>query len=166
MREPPKVSKLDLVRYFQTGDDTLLPEVKPGDTIFFPSSERRWVEKDPEDTVRIMGAVYVAGRYDFTNNMTILDLLAEAQGPKETAYIEKILIVNSSCCENRSTTFDLMDFMKDPDASRLPVLRAGDTVFVPELTQSYWHIIMERVADAATILTVIQFLWNLGWITP
>ncbi|MBO9493324.1 SLBB domain-containing protein [Thalassotalea sp. G20_0] len=165
-KRAPKVSKLDLVRYFETGDDTLLPEVKPGDAIFFPSSERRWVEKDPEDTVRIMGAVYVAGRYDFTNNMTILDLLAEAQGPKETAYIEKILIVNSSCCENRSTTFDLMDFMKDPDPSRLPVLRAGDTVFVPELTQSYWHIIMERVADAATILTVIQFLWNLGWITP
>ncbi|WP_257285044.1 SLBB domain-containing protein [Endozoicomonas sp. SESOKO1] len=162
----PKVSKLDLVRYFRTGDDTLIPKVKPGDTIFIPSSERRWVEKDPQDTVRIMGAVYVAGRYDFTNNMTILDLLAEAQGPKETAYIEKILIVNSSCCENRSTTFDLVDFMKDPDASRLPVLRAGDTVFVPELSQSYWNVIMARVADAATILTVIQFLWNLGWITP
>ncbi|WP_419834198.1 SLBB domain-containing protein [Endozoicomonas atrinae] len=162
----PKVSKLDLLRYFETGDDTLLPKVKPGDTIFFASRERKWVEKDPEDTVRIMGAVFVSGRYEFTNNMTILDLLAEARGPKESAYIEKILIVNSSCCENRATTFDLVDFMKDPDTSRLPVLRAGDTVFVPELSQSNWNVIMGLVADAASVLTVIQFLTNLGWFSP
>ena len=162
----PKVSKLDLLRFFETGDESLLPIVKTGDTIFFPSRGRKWVEKDPEDTVRIMGSVFVSGRYEFTNNMSILDLLAEAGGPKETAYIEKILIVNNSCCENRATTFDLVDFMKDPDASRLPVLRAGDTVFVPERSQSNWNVIMGLVADAAVVLTVIQFLTNLGWFTP
>ncbi len=162
----PRVTKFDLVRYFETGDDSLLPKVKPGDSIFFPSRARKWVEKKPEDTVRIMGAVFVSGRYEFTNNMTILDLLAEAKGPKETAYVEKILIVNSSCCENRTATFDLVEFMKDPDASRLPVLRAGDTVFVPELSQSNWNVLMGLVADAAAVLTVIQFLTNLGWFTP
>ncbi|USE35163.1 SLBB domain-containing protein [Endozoicomonas sp. SCSIO W0465] len=161
-----RVSKLNLLRYFETGDETLLPKVKTGDTIFFPSRERKWVEQKPEDTVRIMGAVFVSGRYEFTNNMTILDLLAEAKGPKESAYVEKILIFNSSCCKNRSATFDLVDFMKDPDASRLPVLRAGDTVFVPELSQSNWNVIMGLVADAASVLTVIQFLTNLGWFTP
>ena len=162
----PKVSKLNLLRYFETGDDTLLPKVKRGDTIFVASRARKWVEKNPEDTVRIMGSVFKSGRYEFTNNMTILDLLAEAGGPKETAYIEKILIVNNSCCENRATTFDLVDFMKDPDTARLPVLRAGDTVFVPELSQSNWNAFNDLVADTAGILNVLMMLTNLGWLRP
>ncbi|WP_257295453.1 SLBB domain-containing protein [Endozoicomonas sp. YOMI1] len=162
----PKVSKLDLLRYFETGDDTLLPEVKPGDTIFVASRKRKWVEKEFSDTVRIMGAVGESGRYDFTNNMSILDLLAEAGGPTESAYIEKILIVNSSCCKNKATTFNLVDFMKNPEASRLPVLRAGDTVFIPELSQSDWNGFTDLVADISSILTVINLLTGLGWIKP
>ncbi len=162
----PKVSKLNLLQYFETGDDSLLPSVKTGDTIFFSSRKRKWVEKYPEDTVRIMGSVFKSGRYEFTNNMTILDLIAEAGGPKETAYIEKILIVNSSCCESRASTFDLVDFMKDPDASRLPVLRAGDTVFIPELSQSNWNNFNDLVADTSGILNVLLMLTSLGWLRP
>lgn len=162
----PKVSKLNLLQYFETGDESLLPTVKTGDTIFFSSRKRKWVEKYPEDTVRIMGSVFKSGRYEFTNNMTILDLIAEAGGPKETAYIEKILIVNSSCCESRASTFDLVDFMKDPDASRLPVLRVGDTVFIPELSQSNWNNFNDLVADTAGILNVLLMLTNLGWLRP
>ncbi|WP_020580527.1 SLBB domain-containing protein [Endozoicomonas elysicola] len=162
----PKVSKVNLLQYFETGDESLLPKVKAEDTIFIASRKRKWVEKHPEDTVRIMGSVFKSGRYEFTNNMTILDLIAEAGGPKETAYIEKILIVNSSCCESRASTFDLVDFMKDPDASRLPILRAGDTVFVPELSQSNWNNFNDLVADTAGILNVLMMLTNLGWLRP
>lgn len=162
----PKVSKLNLLRYFETGDESLLPKVKRGDTIFVASKSRKWVEKSPEDTVRIMGAVFKSGRYEFTNNMTILDLIAEAGGPKETAYIEKILIVNNSCCENRATTFDLVDFMKSPNSAHLPVLMAGDTVFIPELSQSNWNIFNDLVSDVAGILNVFLMLTNLGWMSP
>lgn len=162
----PKVSKFNLFQYFETGDDSLLPEVKTGDTIFISSRNRKWVETYPEDTVRIMGSVLKSGRYEFTNNMTILDLIAEAGGPRESAYIEKILIVNNSAFENRASTFDLVDFMKDPDASRLPVLRAGDTVFIPELSQSNWNSFTDLVADTASFLTVLLMLSQLGWFSP
>ncbi|MGB1272061.1 MAG: SLBB domain-containing protein, partial [Endozoicomonas sp.] len=126
----PRVSKLDLVNYFETGDDSLLPEVKPGDSIFVPSRNRKWLEKKREDTVRVLGAVKTSGRYDFDSNMTILDLLAEAGGPTKTAHVEKIIIVNNSCCQNQAYTFDLMKFMRNPVASYLPVLRPGDTIYV------------------------------------
>ena len=114
-----------------------------------------------------MGAVGTSGRYEFNTNMTILDLLAEAGGPSDTAYIEKILIVNNSCCEeSRATTFDLVDFMKDPDTEDLPVLRAGDTVFVPEVSQSNWRTFNSLVTDTGGILNVLLLLTNLGWFTP
>ena len=163
----PRVTKVNLLAFFETGDESLLPEVKSGDTIFVSSRARKWTEQQPEDTVRIMGAVDKSGRYEFTTNMTILDLLAEAGGPNDTAYIEKILIVNNSCCEqSRASTFDLVDFMKDPDASNLPVLRAGDTVFVPELSQSNWRAFNSLVTDTSGILNVLLMLTNLGWLKP
>ncbi|WP_299729826.1 SLBB domain-containing protein [uncultured Endozoicomonas sp.] len=163
----PRVSKVNLLTFFETGDESLLPKVKSGDTIFVASRSRKWTEQEPEDTVRIMGAVATSGRYEFTTNMTILDLLAEAGGPNETAYIEKILIVNNSCCEeSRASTFDLVDFMKDPDGESLPVLRAGDTIFVPEVSQSNWRSFNSLVTDTGGILNVLLLLTNLGWFSP
>ena len=162
----PRVSKVDLLEYFKTGDNSLIPDIKVGDSIFVTSKNRKWTENKPEDTVRIMGSVLRSGRYEITNEMTILDLLAEAGGPKESAYIEKILIVNKSCCKNRATTFNLVDFMKDPDASKLPIIRGGDTVFVAELSQSNWNQFNDLVGDTAGILNVLLMLTNLGWFTP
>ena len=154
----PRVSHVNLLEYFETGDETLLPKVKPGDSIYIPSMERSWVNKRKEDTVRVLGAVKTSGRYDFANEMTILDLLAEAGGPTTTAYIEKIIIVNTSCCENQAYTFDLTDFMKKPEASRLPVLRAGDTVYVPDVSKSYWGMFMAAIKDAVSALSLIAII--------
>ena len=154
----PRVSHVNLADYFETGDETLLPTVKTGDSVYIPSIERNWTEKKKEDMVRVLGAVTTSGRYDFMNDMTILDLLAEAGGPTKTAYIEKIIIVNTSCCKNQAYTFDLMDFMKDPDASRLPILRSGDTVYVPDTSMTYWAIFMDAVKDSLSVLSLVAIV--------
>lgn len=154
----PRVSQINLLEYFETGDETLLPKVKPGDSIFIPSIERSWVDKKKEDTVRVLGAVKTSGRYDFVNEMTILDLLAEAGGPTNTAYVNKIIIVNTSCCENQAYTFDLEGFMKNPAASKLPVLRAGDTVYIPDVSKSYWGMFMTAVKDAVSALSLFAII--------
>ena len=154
----PRVSQVNLIEYFETGDETLLPKVKSGDSIYIPSIDRSWVDKKKEDTVRVLGAVKNSGRYDFTNEMTILDLLAEAGGPTKTAYIDKIIIVNTSCCKNQAYTFDLTDFMKDPSESRMPVLRAGDTVYVPDVSKSYWGMFMTAIRDAVSALSLVAII--------
>lgn len=154
----PRVSLINLVEYFETGDETLLRRVKPGDSIFIPSIERNWVDKKKEDTVRVLGAVKTSGRYDFMNEMTILDLLAEAGGPTKTAYVKKIIIVNTSCCKNQAYTFDLEGFMKNPSASKLPVLRAGDTVYIPDISKSYWGMFMAAVKDAVSTLSLFAII--------
>ncbi len=154
----PRTSHVSLVDYFETGDESLLPKVRTGDSIYIPSIERSWTEKKKEDTVRILGAVTTSGRYDFNNDMTVLDLLAEAGGPTTTAYVEKIIIVNTSCCKNQAYTFDLMDFMKDPDTSKLPVLRAGDTIYVPDTSMSYWAMFMEAVKDSLSVISLVSII--------
>ena len=126
-----KVSKLNLALYFETGDESILPKVLPGDSIYIPQKDRGWLDQAPAQTIRVLGAVGKPGRYTFDDQMTILDLLAEAGGTGSGALVEKITIVNLSCCANQARVFDLTEFSKTADFTKLPVLRAGDTVYVP-----------------------------------
>lgn len=153
-----RVTKLNLALYFETGDESLLPGVLPGDVIFVPDRDRSWLEEEKEETVRVLGAVGRPGRYRFSDDMTILDLLAEAGGPTADAYQEKIVVVNLSCCKDEAKTFDLVRFAQTGDFSRLPVVRPGDTVYVPPKSQSEWRIFMNGVGDAVKILSVLALV--------
>ena len=131
-----RVSKLNLALYFETGDDNLLPKIKTGDTIYIPEKNRIWLDQSKESTVRVLGAVNKPGRYRFDDSMTLLDLLAEAGGPSAEAYVEKITVVNISCCRDQAKTFDLSEFSRTASFADLPVLRAGDTVYIPSRKES------------------------------
>lgn len=153
-----RVSKVNLAAYFESGDDTLLPHVRPGDVIFVPDRNRNWLEESPADTIRVLGAIAKPGRYRFHDGMTILDLLAEAGGPANNALQEKIVVVNLSCCGNQARLFNLVDFAKSGDFSKLPVVRMGDTVYVPSADQSDWAIFIKGVQDTVSIVTIFALL--------
>ena len=154
----PRVSRLNLVEYFETGDETLLPHVISGDSIFIPSRNRSWVQKKSYETVRVLGSVKSTGRYDFTSDMNILDILAQSGGPTNTALIEKIIIVNSASETNQAYTFDLVEYMKNPVAGRLPVLRPGDTIFIPDVKNTKWAYFMDIVKDAVGFTSIFTLL--------
>ncbi len=154
----PRVTKLDLGLYFQTGDETLIPEVLPGDVIYIPSQNRNWLDRLPSETVRLLGAVNRPGRYSFSDDMTILDLLAEAGGPVATALEEKIVIVNLSCCQDQAQLFDLIDFAKTGDFSKLPVVRPGDTVYVPYESQSIYRMVLDGMQDIISVLGFVAII--------
>lgn len=159
-----KVTTLDLGLYFETGDETLLPIVKAGDSIYIPERNRPWLDHKKEQTVRIIGAVAKPGRYLFSPDMTVLDLLAESGGPTQTANLEKIMVVNisrSQTQENISHTFDLEKFIEHPDFSTLPLVRVGDTVFVPDLSQSNWNVFMDNVKDIVSIVSLVAIVGGL-----
>lgn len=149
-----KVSKLDLALYFETGDEHLLPKVKPGDTIYVPDRSPVWLDQPKESTIRILGAINKPGRYRFDDNMTLLDVLAEAGGPSNTAYLKKIAVINSSCCDRQARTFNLVKFSRKGDFSLLPVLRAGDTIFIPDRTQSKGSKAREALGDVFRLVSM------------
>ena len=159
-----KVSTLDLGLYFETGDETLLPSVKAGDTIYVPERDKQWLDKKKEKTIRIIGAVDKPGRYQFNAEMTILDILAEAGGPTKTAYLEKIMVINvstSKSSENVSVAFDLEEYLDHPDVQSLPLVRVGDTIFVPDTSQSNWSVFMENVRDMVSIVSLVAIIGGL-----
>ena len=153
-----RVSRVNLATYLETGDESLLPQVRPGDVIFVPDRNRNWLEESPSNTVRVLGSIGKPGRYRFHDGMTVLDLLAEAGGPTKEALQEKIVVVNLSTGGNEARLFNLVDFAKRGDFALLPVVRPGDTVYVPSVEQSEWRIFMDSVRDTISILSIFALL--------
>jgi len=153
-----RVSKLNLALYFETADENLLPEIRTGDTIYLPERNRHWLDKPKEMTVRILGAVNKPGRYSFDDTMTILDLLAQAGGTSNTAYIEKITVVNLSCCRSQAQVFDLAKFAQTADFAALPVLRVGDTIYVPDQSHSTLAKARAGLRDVFEIVSLATLL--------
>mgnify|MGYP000061874619 CR=1 FL=1 len=153
------VSKVDLALYFETGDESLLPKVLPGDTLYFPEKQKNWLQTSKSEVVRLMGAVKKSGRYDFDDSMTLLDLLAEAGGPTDNAMIDKIVVVNNGgCCKEQARVFDFEAYVKNPDATKIPVLRPGDTVYVPGQDENTWR---NRFRDIWDVLAVVALVAGL-----
>jgi protein involved in polysaccharide export with SLBB domain len=150
-----RVSNVNLARYFSTGDDQILPRVRAGDLIFVPDRNREWLDDPKETTVRVLGAVGKPGRYRFTDNMTILDLLAEAGGPTTAALQSRILVVNLGCCTEQARMFDLLSFAKTADTKMLPVVRSGDTIYVPDQSQNEAKQTLDFVKDLAGIISSV-----------
>lgn len=149
-----KVSRLNLALYFETGDENLLPEVLPGDSIYIPNKKRNWLDESKESTIRVLGAVGRPGRYRFNDSMTLLDLLAEAGGTSSGALVERITVVNLSCCQDQARTFDLKRFSRTARFQDLPVLRAGDTIYVPSKSESTWQQVRAGMNDIFQIVSL------------
>jgi len=156
-----RVSKLNLALYFETGDAALLPIVKPADVIYIPERDREWTEVEPSETVRVLGAVGAPGRYRFDGNMTILDLLAESGGPTPEAWQEQIVVINVVAGKPAASSFDLLAFAKSGDFSLLPVVRPGDTIYVPMESQSGWSIFVNGVKDAVQVVALVALVAGL-----
>ncbi|WP_372765775.1 SLBB domain-containing protein [Pseudoalteromonas sp.] len=149
-----RVSKLNLALYFETGDETLFPRVLPGDTIFVPEKSKDWLRQPKDQVVRIMGAIKQPGRYSFDDSMTLLDILAEAGGPTSNALISKIVVINHGCCKEQSRRFDLEKFIKQPNSANVPLLRAGDTVYIPDQGQDFAQRAKDSLVDILTIIAL------------
>jgi len=102
----------------------------------------------------VLGSVNKPGRYRFDDSMTILDLLAQAGGTSDAAYLEKITVVNMSCCADQARTFNLPKFSRTARFEDLPVLRAGDTVYVPNKGESQWQKMRTGLNDIFQVVSL------------
>jgi protein involved in polysaccharide export with SLBB domain len=153
-----KVTKINLNRYFHSGDESLLPVVKNEDVIFIPERNRAWLEKPKESVVRVLGAIARPGRYTFNANMTVLDLLAEAGGPLNNALQDRIMVVNRVDGKAVSRKFDLVKFAKYGNFKNLPVINAGDTLYVPSKEQSTWFRFVSGLQESITVLSFARLV--------
>lgn len=142
-----EVLTLNLTQLWQ-GDLTQNPEVQDGDLILVSASQRIWVT----------GAVQRPGSFDFQPNMTILDAISMAGGPRslEEADLSAVKIISGETAK----TVNLEAAFRT-GAINLEPIRPGDIIVVPERAKAYVFGAVARpgaigVKTGDTVLTVIS----------
>ena len=140
LRADGSATPFDLQAYTE-GSAGALPSIQPGDAVLVPEkadmNEKSWLKVAPSRAVRIIGAVEKPGRYEWSDEMNLLDLLAHAGGPRaqaDTAHLQILTARDGGSM--RAIEFDLKRYLVQGDAAGpLPSVGAGDTIVMPELPQ-------------------------------
>ncbi len=124
---------------FHEGKGGKLPNVDAGDAIFVPektdTKEPSWLKIAPDRAVKLMGAVTRPGRFEWSDEMSLLDLLAQAGGPTHKADLARIQIRLGETDKGKPVLFDLTAYLNG-QVTTLPRLRAGAVIMVPDLPSS------------------------------
>jgi len=82
--------------------------------------------------IYVQGQVVRPGRYEFMDPPNVWEAIREAGGASPAAALESVRIIRGRGDEQRTETVNLQRAIDSGDFSSLPLLRLGDTVFVPE----------------------------------
>jgi protein involved in polysaccharide export with SLBB domain len=141
LRRQGKVLPVNYHSYLDSGDLSMLPALQSLDTLFIPrksaDQQASWLTVKPDQVVKIIGEVNNPGRYRWSDQMSLFDLIAHAGGPSYKGNIAKIKVLSKDGLGNVNTVvFDMATFInKGGPLSIIPVIKAQDIIVVPELPQ-------------------------------
>jgi len=149
-----EVINLNLTKLWE-GDLSQNPELQEGDLILVPASQRIWVT----------GAVQRPGSFDYLPNMTILDAIGMAGGPRslEEADLSAVKIISGETAR----TVNLEAAFRT-GAVNLEPIRPGDVIVVPEKAKAYVFggVARPGAIGVRTGDTVLSIISNAGGPLP
>jgi len=81
--------------------------------------------------VSVLGEVRLPGRFEFQNQASVLDALAEAGGLTEFASSSNILILRNHGGQTEKIRFDYQQLLKSGDRQARVLIFPGDVILVP-----------------------------------
>ncbi|MGC3836432.1 SLBB domain-containing protein [Moritella viscosa] len=150
-----KSSTLDLDMYFETGDESLLPQVLPGDTIYIPAKSEQGELNNTVNIVQVLGAVHNPGRYKYDSSLDVVGILTMAGGPTTEAYIDRIVILTKRGeMKHSARIFNMKHYLTQPDYRDIPIIHAGDTIYIPNEKESNWSQLLDILGSALSVVTL------------
>lgn len=139
--------KVDLTRLDEDPRSPQNLEVHDGDELFVPRNGTQ---------VSVLGGVAKPGSYLVASGATLLEVVALAGGPVETAVLDQCAIVRCDPKPERISA-DLRRLVKDGDMSQNPVLKDRDVVFVPSNPAA-------RAGSKPTLLSITDAVLRYVWL--
>ena len=137
------VEYFDMQMFIDAKTPGNIPKIQSGDVIYIPMktdiNEKSWLDVNPKRAVKVIGGVMQPGRYEWSDEMSLLDILAHAGGPTKLGDTSNIRIISNELGVKKvsSIGFNLTRFLeKGGDVSSIPVIKAGYTIEVPEITET------------------------------
>jgi hypothetical protein len=99
--------------------------------------------------VSIWGEVRDPGYYDVPDGVNVTGLISYAGGPTEYANLARVKVTCPG--SGAPTHVNVQRYLETGDEALVPVLRPGDTVYVPRNTKYAWREFIEVVSELAVI---------------
>lgn len=103
--------------------------------------------------VYVMGEVAKPGRYELTDNMTVLDALTLAGGPTHLANLDGTHIARNAGGKNQAIAVKVNRFVEGKDGGQNFKLQTGDLVYIPRRGLN----LLDILQNIGTLRSVVGF---------
>ncbi|MDD5772721.1 MAG: SLBB domain-containing protein [bacterium] len=165
--EKSEVILVDVDKYLQTGDISLLPILKAGDTVYVPrlGEEGKLIEERKRGETRhkninIVGEIRGPGVYPLEDSIELIEAVSKAGGFTPYADLKKITIISYKGDLPVVNTYSINNYINNGDLSGNPIVKAGDTIIVP--TYIYEGLLRPEVESKANLVYVLGEVYHPG----
>jgi len=157
--EGEKPILVDLTKFLETGDSSLLPPLRSGDTVYIPGISTGGGSTElGGKRVYLYGEVARPGAYTIEKNLSLLAAIVMAGGPTPDAKLSEVTIVSQGIPYSRVAKVNLEEYTSGVPSPFL--LRPGDTIFVPRRS-SFWRGFWGTTRDVIGILGTLSGIYLL-----
>jgi len=147
-RESGQVFTLNLYKTIAQGDMSQNLVLDAGDTVVVPSVT------EGRNKVFVLGEVNAPGVYPSQGDLTVVEAVSQAGGPKQTAVLASARIVRGDLRKPEIITCNLKSILNNGDMSQNITLRDGDILYVPK---NVLGSISEFLREISPILNFILY---------
>ncbi len=141
--------RVDFRKFMETGNISLLPEIRNNDTVILLASPR-------DMKVKVLGCVSRPGYYSLQGETTIFDAIYMAGGPEDKANLSKIRhVLQTLDGKNVDQIVDLQKYIDKGRMDEIPKVNAGDAIIVYKKMFT-WGTFLTLVRDALMLFTAYQ----------
>ena len=155
---------IDVQKVLDSGVIDQLPDLNDGDTVIIPGQPA-----DADAAARagfgvgVYGSVVRPGTYRAPDRSTLVDALLIAGGTLPDAKMAKISIVRPvRGGPNQTITVDVREFLENGDPLSNPVVKPGDTIYVPRQNAFLWalknnaQVVVGLIGSVVTLAIVLN----------
>ncbi|MBC8229730.1 SLBB domain-containing protein [bacterium] len=153
----PRSEKVDMTKYLISGDIESYPQVFEGDTIIVPLDEK--AKNIPplhtifsiSMTISVIGEVRKPDTYELSQTTNFWEAIIIAGGPTTDADLERAMLIQGVESGQNRIEVDLEKVLTEGQFSLMPILKSGDTIFIPKQKEKVWKQVVSIARDVSTV---------------
>ncbi|MBN1996278.1 SLBB domain-containing protein [candidate division KSB1 bacterium] len=139
----------NLEQFLIEGDLSQNPVLKEGDVILV-------IGNTVLGSVKVLGEVRAPGVFESFVNATVFDMILQAGGTTDDADMSRVQYITPARKRSFELKLDLEKYVRTTDYSQLPMVKAGDIIFVPK-KKRWWSTARDLLRDVSTVVMLIYY---------
>ncbi|MCP5004822.1 MAG: hypothetical protein GY941_12905, partial [Planctomycetes bacterium] len=156
-----KMYELNLLKAMEDNDNTQNVLLENSDRLLIPKLPQFKKFQLADNQVYVFGEVSSPGKYTFTGDANILDVLSRAGGPIAGAQLKHVKIIRGSLDNPVVVSADIKRLLRKSDLTQNKIVMDGDIVYLPKSAMTVVANIVTKVAPMFALAQQPGNMWNL-----